>query len=104
MPLLNMLFILEDIEILHKEILTSTTEMVLGVVVGLPEQYYTTTLEKREKYFSLYSGQQYLAGTSVQPWLAWSRASKLWSPPGILLGLTKDRRESPQLLCPCCTS
>lgn len=102
MPLFNMLFILEDIKIIHKGILTSTIEMVLGVVVGLPEQYYAT-LEKREKYVSLYSGQQYLAGTSVQPWHAWSWASKMWSPPGILLGLAKDRRKGPLLLCPCCT-
>lgn len=53
MPLFNMPFILKDIKIIHKGILTSTIEMVLGVVVGLPEQYYATALEKREKCFPI---------------------------------------------------
>lgn len=73
------------------------TEMKPEAAVGHPGQYYTTAQEKGEEV-SLYIGQQHLAGISVQPWNAWSQASKMWSPPGILLGLTKDRRKGMWLL------
>lgn len=55
MPLFFMctlLFVLEGIKIknkLHKGIPTFTTEMVVGAVAGLPEQYYATTSEKKVK-------------------------------------------------------